>query len=82
MLLLRLSHCLNLLLNSDTFKLNNLITSNCRRSLTADTQNALLLLSFNFTNEVKLTKIHVMVYLSRKVIFILSTQAPNGACMP
>jgi hypothetical protein len=52
MLLLRLPHCLNLL-PSDTFKFNNLIMSSCRHSLTADKQNALLLLRFNFTNPSK-----------------------------
>jgi hypothetical protein len=53
MLLPRLSRCLNLLLSSDAFKLNNLSTSSCRRSLLADTKNAMLLLSFNFRNQSK-----------------------------
>jgi hypothetical protein len=55
MLLLRLSPCLNFFvtLNSYTFQLNNFIMSNSRRPLTADVQNALLLLGFNFRNQNK-----------------------------
>jgi hypothetical protein len=64
MFLLRLSHCLNLLPNSNTFKLNNLLMSSCRHSPTADTQNALLLLTFNFTNQNKVEKIHSIIYYS------------------
>jgi hypothetical protein len=46
MLLLRLSYCLNLFATQ-------LLYISCRRSLTADTQNALLLLRFKFTSQRK-----------------------------